>query len=163
MTDANYYLIPMKSMKAQSATEYLMTDGWALLIIVIIGAVLYSMGVFNYSSYVQTTSAGFPGFQVSKGYWEFSSDGSLFLRVRNSHSSIINITGVEATYNNQVIANATYSGAMSPGDEYDMIVSGFSETHAGDSYSMMVRITLSDLGANIDGLQSSGSLTGIVV
>ncbi len=33
--------------KGQSALEYLMTYGWALLILVIVGIALYSLGVFN--------------------------------------------------------------------------------------------------------------------
>ena len=34
-------------MKAQAAMEYLMTYGWALLIVVIVGVALWSLGVFN--------------------------------------------------------------------------------------------------------------------
>ncbi len=33
--------------KAQSALEYMMTYGWAILIIVVVAVVLYSMGIFN--------------------------------------------------------------------------------------------------------------------
>ncbi len=38
--------------RAQSALEYMMTYGWAILIIVIVAAVLYSFGIFNPSSNV---------------------------------------------------------------------------------------------------------------
>ncbi len=34
-------------MRAQAALEYLMTYGWALLIVVIVGVALWSLGVFN--------------------------------------------------------------------------------------------------------------------
>ncbi len=34
-------------MRAQAAMEYLMTYGWALLIVVIVGVALWSLGVFN--------------------------------------------------------------------------------------------------------------------
>ncbi len=33
--------------KAQSAMEYLMTYGWAILIIAVVLAALYSLGLFN--------------------------------------------------------------------------------------------------------------------
>ena len=50
--------------KAQSALEYMMTYGWAILIIVIVAAVLYSMGIFNPSSSSGTTATGFSPFVV---------------------------------------------------------------------------------------------------
>ena len=51
--------------KAQSALEYMMTYGWAILIIVIVAAVLYSMGIFNPSAASGNTSSGFGGFSVT--------------------------------------------------------------------------------------------------
>ena len=51
--------------KSQSALEYLMTYGWAILIIVIVAVILYSMGIFNPSSSVTFTSSGFSPFTIS--------------------------------------------------------------------------------------------------
>ena len=34
--------------RSQSALEYMMTYGWAILIIVIVAAVLYSFGIFGF-------------------------------------------------------------------------------------------------------------------
>jgi hypothetical protein len=45
--------------KAQSALEYMMTYGWAILIIVIVAVILYSMGIFNPSSSISATITGF--------------------------------------------------------------------------------------------------------
>ena len=42
-----------------------MTYGWAILIIVIVAVILYSMGIFNPSSSITTTSVGFSPFTVS--------------------------------------------------------------------------------------------------
>ena len=39
-----------KNKRSQSALEYMMTYGWAILIIVIVAVVLYSMGIFSPSS-----------------------------------------------------------------------------------------------------------------
>ena len=55
----------IKSRRSQSALEYMMTYGWAILIIVIVAVILYSMGIFNPSSSVTTTSIGFSPFVVS--------------------------------------------------------------------------------------------------
>ncbi|MGC8533305.1 MAG: LamG-like jellyroll fold domain-containing protein [Candidatus Parvarchaeum sp.] len=54
-----------KSKRSQSALEYMMTYGWAILIIVIVAVILYSMGIFNPSSSVTFTSSGFSPFAVS--------------------------------------------------------------------------------------------------
>jgi hypothetical protein len=48
--------------KSQSALEYMMTYGWAILIIVIVAGVLYSLGIFTPSSSTGTTITGFNGF-----------------------------------------------------------------------------------------------------
>ena len=40
-------LILAKGRRSQSALEYMMTYGWAILIIVIVAVILYSMGIFN--------------------------------------------------------------------------------------------------------------------
>ena len=55
----------VKSKRSQSALEYMMTYGWAILIIVIVAVILYSMGIFNPSSSITTTSVGFSPFVVS--------------------------------------------------------------------------------------------------
>jgi hypothetical protein len=45
--------------KAQSAMEYLMTYGWAILIVIIVAAALYALGVFNPATFAGRTSTGF--------------------------------------------------------------------------------------------------------
>ena len=61
----NYSSTARKSKRSQSALEYMMTYGWAILIIVIVAVILYSMGIFNPSSSVTVTSSGFSPFTVS--------------------------------------------------------------------------------------------------
>ncbi len=50
-----------KNFKAQSAMEYLMTYGWAILIIAIVLAALYVLGVFNGSAFIGTTCTATSG------------------------------------------------------------------------------------------------------
>lgn len=42
--------------------EYLMTYGWALLIIVVVGAALFALGILNPSTYTQSRCTGFQYF-----------------------------------------------------------------------------------------------------
>ncbi len=55
----------MKGRKAQSAMEYLMTYGWAILIIAIVLAALFSLGVFSSSSFLGTTCISLSGYTCS--------------------------------------------------------------------------------------------------
>ncbi len=65
-TNITNHLNPVvKSKRSQSALEYMMTYGWAILIIVIVAVILYSMGIFNPSSSITFTSSGFSPFTVS--------------------------------------------------------------------------------------------------
>jgi len=48
--------------KGQGAMEYLMTYGWALLVIVIVGAALFALGILNPATYQQKRCNGFQYF-----------------------------------------------------------------------------------------------------
>lgn len=47
----------MKNLKAQGAFEYMISYGWAILIVVVLGILLFSLGVFNPSQ--TPTASGF--------------------------------------------------------------------------------------------------------
>ena len=47
-----------KSQKSQSAMEYLMTYGWAILIIAIVLVALFSLGVFNSANFAPRAQPG---------------------------------------------------------------------------------------------------------
>ena len=51
--------------KGQSALRCMMTYGWAILIIVIVAVILYSMGIFNPRASVTASSSGFSPFAAS--------------------------------------------------------------------------------------------------
>ena len=72
-----------------------MTYGWAILIIVIVAVILYSMGIFNPSSSISTTITGFSSTPVSSAI--FTDNGGLSLSVQNSVGYPIEITNITAT------------------------------------------------------------------
>ncbi|MGA3020542.1 MAG: hypothetical protein ABSD68_01165 [Candidatus Micrarchaeales archaeon] len=55
----------LRSKKAQSAMEYLMTYGWAILIIAVVLGALFSLGVFSGASVLGTACVAGPGFLCS--------------------------------------------------------------------------------------------------
>jgi hypothetical protein len=68
-------------MKAQAAMEYLMTYGWALLVIVIVLGSLFYLGVFNPQTSVQD-SCSIPG-EISCEIMGLSEDGELIIKLTN--------------------------------------------------------------------------------
>jgi hypothetical protein len=150
-------------MKAQSAMEYLMTYGWAILIVIIVAAALFALGVFNPATYTQSTATGFTGFQIPSGGWQFTSGGVLTLQLKNMAGANINITNVQATYAGTSGINTTASGALGPGSSYTTVVTfpGVSPAQ-GSTYSIDMTITYRNLDTGISGFISSGTMTGTV-
>ncbi len=78
-------------MKGQGALEYLMTYGWALLVIVVVGAALYGLGVLNPSTYAKSACTGFMYFNHMDH--KMTSEGNFTVRVNNG-PYIIDFTNV---------------------------------------------------------------------
>lgn len=86
-----------KRKSGQSAMEYLITYGWAILIIAIALGVLFELGLFNPSSFV-STSCIFPA-DFSCIYSTIYSNGTLVVDMEQSTSAPINITAIGCNAN----------------------------------------------------------------
>jgi hypothetical protein len=79
-----------KMIKAQSAMEYLMTYGWAILIIAVVLGALFSLGVFSGSSLLGTSCVASPGYLCQTP--SLLSSGTLsFTLGQNTGASVYNI------------------------------------------------------------------------
>ncbi len=87
--------------KSQSALEYMMTYGWAILIIVVVAVILYSMGIFNPSSSVTATIAGFSSTPVSNAIC--TSNGVLRFSVGDTTGHRILIKSISGTINGKIV------------------------------------------------------------
>lgn len=148
--------------KAQSAMEYLMTYGWAILIVIIVAAALYALGIFNPATYMQSTATGFTGFQVPTGGWQASGD-TVTLILNNMAGSNINVTSIVATYgtSDSTSSNPTYA-QMAPNEQQQFAMSlpaGTGPT-SGASYSISVAIAYDNLDTGLSGFQAKGTITG---
>ena len=94
----------MKNQKAQSAMEYLMTYGWAILIIAIVLAALFSLGIFSSSSFTGTTCIASSGFLCSSPVWT----GGI-LHVTLGQSTGTSWTGVQFFFVPSGVADPTSS------------------------------------------------------
>jgi hypothetical protein len=144
-------------MKGQSATEYLMTYGWAILAITIVGALLYTQ-VFSERSCATEGAAGFPLVNAATVDGnEFAIDaasGNLSVAVKNNVGKDITVTKIlKGTQEYDVTDVAIADGATA-------VVSapGFSAGTVGECYSEKVTIVY-QTATGID-QRSSGSLNG---
>ena len=140
--------------------EYLMTYGWAILIVIIVAAALYMLGVFDPSTYTQSTAVGFQGFQVPTGGWQFNDSGYITIKMRNMQGANINITNVSATYQANTHFNDNYV-VMNANEETTFIISGFGSQTSGSPYSVDVKVTYTNLDTQLD-FKSSGTVSGTV-
>ena len=82
----------MTMRKAQSALEYLMTYGWAILIIVIVGAALFALGVFNPGGSTALQVRGLSNFQVDDALLNTAGNLTLVLGVKTGRTT--NVTDI---------------------------------------------------------------------
>jgi hypothetical protein len=134
-----------KSKRSQSALEYMMTYGWAILIIVIVAVILYSMGIFNPSSSITTTSIGFSPFTVSStvcspaGLSVAIIGGGLPDTAASATISKIYITSNTGTTALTKEYNLT-PVAISPGKTATIIIPTVSCTSANVKYSLSAKL-----------------------
>jgi len=84
-------------MKGQTAIEYLMTYGWAILIILIVAGVLAYYGIFAPSGFLAPTARGFGQLQVRSPWSITPTDGMITMDVENRVGQTINVTNIYAT------------------------------------------------------------------
>ncbi|VVB76300.1 Uncharacterised protein [Candidatus Tiddalikarchaeum anstoanum] len=79
----------MMTRKAQSALEYLITYGWAILIIVIVGAALFALGVFNPGGSTALQVRGLSNFQVDDAKMSPNGNLTLVLGVKTGKTTFV--------------------------------------------------------------------------
>ena len=165
--------------KGQAATEYLMTYGWALLAIAIVGALLYTQ-VFSKRA---CGTAGANGFSmvntvVPTGVFSISANGNFQIEVENRMNRDVNITGIQfkvgSTTETGSISEITLSNGTTLNAPNLVIPAGMTATikgtvsipgaSAGKCYSLPTVIKYNVVGSNgqviISDLTNSGTLNG---
>ena len=150
-------------MKGQTAIEYLMTYGWAILIILIVAGVLAYYGIFAPSSFLGPTARGFGQVQVLNP-WAVSST-TMTLNLANRVGGAINVTSIAATVdNNPYTCTPTAELYIASGEDDTFtctIAGGITGAATGDTYSATLVISYrypSD--ASSAAFSTSGTITG---
>ena len=123
--------------KSQSALEYIMTYGWAILIIVIVAVILYSMGIFNPASSLVATVTGFPGFTGVTAVC--TPTGVLVMSVGNAVGYPVFIRDINSTYNSHVYSTNVSSFVLPDQSSKVFVLHGCSNV-SGARYSSSIVI-----------------------
>lgn len=146
-----------RKMKGQSATEYLMTYGWAILAITIVGALLYTQ-VFSERSCATEGANGFPLVNAATVDGnEFSIDagtGTLSLAVKNNVGKDITVTEVQKDGSTIDVTDVT----ITDGETGVVTATAFQTGTVGECYSVKTTIVY-NTSTGID-QRSSGTLNG---
>ncbi len=137
--------------------EYLMTYGWALLVIVVVGAALFALGVLNPSTYTQKRCQGLQYFT----YQDHKLTASQFVfDVINGPQTIKGIDNV--TVNGVANATAgTVTGSLNGGGRFTTTVPVTSGGTAGSSYNYAITIQY-DVSGGIQDNIDRGTCTGTI-
>jgi len=113
----------MEKRKGQSAMEYLMTYGWAILVIIIVIAVLFYIGVLNPRN-VTPSSCTFPPGITCSSYKLYASNGNLDLRIGQATGHTINVTNITCTQETGTPTTYDTIGLIVPQGEQRWIAGG---------------------------------------
>jgi hypothetical protein len=133
-----------RSRKAQAAMEFLMTYGWAILVVLVaIGALAY-FGVLSPSKFVPDTCQFGPG--ISCDDFKVTTTGAVFI-IRNGMGQDITVYGIKAVN----CEDATLSTLVKQGDQSTLTVTGCTNGEAGSRFSgaLSLRYALTGSGSNL--------------
>ncbi len=143
--------------KGQSATEYLMTYGWAILAITIVGALLYTQVFSNKSCTTSTTFSVDSGVVPVAQQYVIETDGSVRMLVKNNLDKNVTITGVSGDSG----SNTTLNIVVPPGQTatVDTVTNVAGAGESGKCYSEQISITY-DVSGGLSNMKSTGVLNG---
>ena len=144
--------------KGQSAMEYLMTYGWAILVVIIIGVVLWQMGIFDIKG---KTTPGYVGFSVL-----VPRDWSMHFGMAVCPLAIQLHNGAGETLNSVAVPGdaACIPSTVAPGENtvcYKSINGNMPCGQAGEYYEEQVVVTYKRSSDN-QSFQTAGTLWGSV-
>ena len=148
--------------KAQTALEYLMTYGWAILIIIIVGAALYALGVFSPGTFTGKRSTGFSAFQMTD--FKVDTEPELTVVVGNRLGKTITLNSIIATYKNNE-CNDTINEGIGPNAQKTYSINCSDEWSGPldlkSSYSVSLDFNYTDPDSGLTHLDA-GTLFGII-
>ena len=144
--------------KSQSALEYMMTHGCSILVLVIVAAVLYSLGIFSPSSSLSTTITGFANTPVSSALC--TPTGVLVVSILDETGNLINITSINSTANGKTVVG-TPNQIITPSGSAKILILGGCPNISNARFSSQIALEYIEPGQPLPGPYiSTGSISG---
>ncbi|MBD3261078.1 MAG: hypothetical protein GF334_05250 [Candidatus Altiarchaeales archaeon] len=147
--------------RGQSALEFLMTYGWAILVLLVIMVVAWQMGLFNLGGGIQPGSFGFWG--VIPHDFKIREDGELTLSLLNNIEANVTIQRLNVSGPQGEIMCFDGGQMLKPGGQMQEVCilssAGFS---LGSNYEVFVKIQYNDSRTGPTRYFSSGRIWGNV-
>ncbi|MCL5011642.1 MAG: hypothetical protein M1594_01980 [Candidatus Marsarchaeota archaeon] len=133
--------------KGQSALEYLVTYGWAILAIVIVAAILWYFGVFNPSRFTSSHQCGgFSDFQCLD--YAVNAGGNTTIVLGNKLGTQINVTTIEIGNSTANCSIVSASDISANGQVTGTCLSNtMPAANAGNTYN--VNVTFTDMTSGL--------------
>jgi hypothetical protein len=145
--------------KAQSAMEYLMTYGWAILIVIVVAASFYFMGLFNPAMFAGRTVTGFQVLGTPVDWELLGVNGNLTLKLANGRlQTPVTIHAITATINGQDTSYVPAGLTIGPGASSEISFPVTPPLAKGSTYSVKIAILYDAGGLNHTDF---GTVTGL--
>ena len=145
--------------KGQTSLDFLMTYGWALLLIVVVVGALFALGIFNVGSFIGPRATGFA--QIGVLAWNINSAGALALRLQNFAGMDISVTNITASYGTAAYSYDITNVSIPNGKTSDTFnVGTIGGLAPGQYYTMPLRIIYTDI--NGFAYTETGTISGTV-
>ncbi|MFB6203283.1 MAG: hypothetical protein ABEK01_02225 [Candidatus Nanohaloarchaea archaeon] len=145
--------------KGQSAIEYLMSYGWMLVVVAVVGAAFFAFS----QGQCQKSSMGFGGEAVQIAQFGVNTDGHLQFILRNGAGEPVNVTRIEVLNGNGRNASS-WEGKMIPvADSEEFTVENVQFRQAGmfGCNSFSINIEYDQIGG-LSNQEVSGSVTSSI-
>ena len=143
--------------RSQSALEYMMTYGWAILVIVIVAGVLYSLGIFSPSSAISSTVTGFSN--LGSVTAQCIGNQGLTIQLGDSVGYTIQITNISVSASGKTV-NMPEQSNIAPSGTKVFYISNVCPSPSS-RYSLSVTVYYTEPGQIFPGpYTSTGTITG---
>lgn len=149
--------------KGQAALDFMMTYGWAIVLVVIIAVAMFAMGIFDPSNFIGNKAAGFAGIGVTG--WSMDSAGTFTIKVVNNVGNPISLNSINVTIGSTTVSVPVSSGNIAVGENSGVLTSAtgaFGAQKSNSGYTAKVNIAYTDVTAGFPYV-SSGTLTAKVI
>lgn len=156
----------------QAGLDFLMTYGWALVIIVLVIGVLFALGIFNVGSFAGNRVAGFTSIGVA-AYAFDAGTANLTVKLVNRAGTQVSIEGIACAFETDSFVGCALSVkntsgtdtlpySLSSGSATDVLYISTNATgkyKTNDYYSVQLQINYTDLKTNFK-YTDSGTISG---